>query len=99
MVIGKTNQLSCAANYLRGRKCIFCGSYATCRTSRRYVKCNHCHRQKSLKQLRREIAIIRGFFQTQPANRVAHELGLTYVTIMRVYRQLRETISDVAEAE
>lgn len=99
MVIGKTSQLSCAANFLRGRKCIFCGSYATCRTHRSYVKCNHCRRQKSLKQLRREIAIIRGFYQMQPAYRVAQELGIAYATVMRVYRQLRETISDTAEEE
>ena len=99
MVIGKTNQLSCAANFLRGRKCIFCGSFATCRTKRGYVKCNCCHRQKSLSQLRREIAIIRGFYQMQPANRIALELGVSYPTVTRVYRQLREIISDAAESE
>ncbi len=49
--------------------------------------------------MRREIAIIRGFFQMQPAYRVAHELGIAYATVMRVYRQLRERISDAAEAE
>ena len=99
MVIGKTSQLSCAANFLRGRKCIFCGSYATCRTQRSYVKCNDCRRQKSLPQLRREIAFIRGFYRMQPANRVAYELGITYPTVTRVYQQLRKTVSRVAETE
>ena len=49
--------------------------------------------------MQRELAILRGFYQMQPANRVAHELGITYPTVTRVYRRLREKISDVAEAE
>ena len=99
MVIGKTSNLSCAANFLRGRKCIFCGSYKTCRTRRGYVKCNHCQRQKSLSQLRREIAIICGFYQLQPAYRIANDLGVTYPTVSRVYHLLRKRLYHVAELE
>jgi transposase len=99
MVIGKTSHLSCAANFLRGRKCVFCGSFQTCRTHRGYVKCNRCHRQKSLRQLRREISVIRGFYQLQPAYRVASDLGVSYPTVSRVYQGLRTLLYHVAELE
>jgi transposase len=99
MVIGKTSHLGCAANFLRGRKCIFCGSYKTCHTSRDYVKCNVCQRQKSLPQLRREIAIIRGFYQLQPAHRVGQDLAVAYPTVSRVYQRLRNLLASIAELE
>jgi transposase len=52
-----------------------------------------------LKQLRREIAIITGFYQQQPAYRVANDLDVDYQTVTRVYQRLREAIYHVAELE
>jgi len=65
------------------------------------VRCRNktCGKQKSLKQLRREIAILTGFYQQQPAYRVATDLGLNYQAITRVYQRLREAIYHVAELE
>ena len=99
MVTRQKNVFNCAANFLRGRKCIFCGSFRVGRTHRGYVKCNQCKRQKSLKQLRREIAIITGFYQLQPAYRLATDIGTDYQTITRVYQRLREAIYHVTELE
>jgi transposase len=99
MGINKKNVFNCAANFLRGRKCVFCGSFRVCRTKRGYVKCGKCGRQKSVKQLRREIGIITGFYQTQPAYRLAADLGLDYQTITRVYQRMREAVYHVAELE
>jgi transposase len=93
------NVFNCAANFLRGRKCVFCGGFKVCKTRRGYVKCSQCKRQKSLRQLRREIAIITGFYQQQPAYRVASDLGVDYQTVTRVYQRLREAIYHVAELE
>ncbi len=70
-----------------------------CKTRRGYVKCYRCKRQKSRKQLRREITIITGFYQQQPAYRVASDLGVDYQTVSRVYHRLREAIYHVAELE
>jgi len=97
----KKNVFNCAANFLRGRKCIFCGSFQVCKTKRGYVKCGKksCEKQKSLKQLRREIAILTGFYQQQPAYRVASDLGVDYQTVTSVYQRLREAIYHVAELE
>ena len=53
----------CAANFLKGRKCISCGSFKVNKTARGYVKCRSCSVQKSLARLRREIAILVGFYQ------------------------------------
>lgn len=99
MVTGKTRHLSCAANFLRGRKCVFCGSFKTSKTRRGYVKCAKCSRQKSLKQLRREIAIITGFYQLQPAYRLTRDLGVDYQTVSRVYQRLRTMLYHLAELE
>ena len=99
MVMGQNSVFNCAANFLRGRKCVFCGSFKRCKTRRGYVKCYRCKHQKSLKQLRREVAVITGFYQLQPAYRVASDLRLDYQTVSRVYQRLRETIYHVAELE
>jgi transposase len=100
MAKGKSNVYGCAANYLRGKKCIFCGSFKTSRTARGYVRCRGtCGRQKSLKQLKREIAIISGFYAQQPAYRLCHDLDLSYEAVQRVYNTLREALYHVAELE
>ena len=97
----KKNVYNCAANFLRGKKCIFCGSFRVSKTSRGYVRCRlkSCGKQKSLKQLRREIAILTGFYQQQPAYRVATDLGIDYQSVTRVYQHLREAIYHVTELE
>ena len=101
MVTARNNVFNCAANFLRGRKCIFCGSFGVCKTRRGYVKCRHktCGKQKSLKRLRKEVGIITGFYQQQPAYRVASDLGIDYQVVTRVYQRLREAIYHVAELE
>ena len=92
MAIGKNSHFSCAANFLRGRKCIFCGSFKVLRTARGYVKCRGCGHSKSLSRLRREIAILQGFYQLQPAYRLAGDLGLDIKGVSRVYQRLREAL-------
>lgn len=97
----RKNIFNCAANFLRGRKCIFCGSFRASKTARGYVRCGKksCDKQKSLKQLRREIAILTGFCRQQPAYRVATDLGIDYQSVTRVYQRLREAICHVTELE
>jgi len=77
MVKRQTNVFSCAVNFERGRKCIFRGSFKLSKTKRGYVKCEKCFRQKSLKRLKKESAILKGFYLQQPAYRLSHDLALT----------------------
>ena len=81
MVTTQKNVFNCAANFLRGRKCVFCGSFKVCKTRRGYIRCRNksCGKQKSLKRLRREIGIVIGFYQQQPAYRVAQDLWKTEI--------------------
>lgn len=99
MVAGVSRVFGCAANIERGRKCSFCGSFKVNRTARGYVKCRKCKHAKSLKRLRKEIAIIKGFYQRAPAYRLASDLGMDVKVITRVYQRLRETIFHQAELE
>jgi transposase len=99
MVTGRSGHFSCAANFLRGRKCIFCGSFKVIRTRRGYVKCRHCGKSKSLSRLRREIEILKGFYQLQPAYRLAQDLGVDVKVISRVYQRLREALFHLTELE
>ena len=99
MVTGVFTVFSCSANFLNGRKCVFCGSFKTIKTGRGYVKCQKCGRQMSLLKLRREIAIIQGFYQRQPAYRLASDLGVDAKTITRVYQRLRSVLFHTAELE
>lgn len=97
---GRPNTVfSCAANFLRGRKCISCGSFKVNKTARGYVKCRQCGGQKSLARLRREIAILMGFYQQQPAYRLASDLQVDVKVVTRVYQRLREALYHVAELE
>ena len=52
-----------------------------------------------MQQLRREVAILTGFYQQQPAYRVATDLGVDYQAVTRVYQRLREALYHVAELE
>jgi len=76
MVIGRNAVFGCAANFLRGRKCVFCGSFKVIHTRRGYIKCRGCGKSKSMSRLRREISILQGFYQQQPAYRLAGEIEL-----------------------
>ena len=89
MVTRRKNVFGCAANFLRGKKCVWCGSFKVNKTTRGYVKCRLCHKQKSLKMIRTEIGIVTGFYQQQPAYRLANDLGMDYQTVTRVYQKLR----------
>jgi transposase len=99
MVAGQNRIFGCAANFLRGKKCVFCGSFKVNRTRRGYVKCRKCDKQKSLAKLRREIAILQGFYQQVPAYRLAHDLAVDAKVISRVYQKLRAAIFHVVELE
>jgi transposase len=93
------SKISYHDNFLSGKKCVFCGSFKVCRTKRGYIKCNKWKRQKGSHLLRRELKIIRGFYQQQPAYRLASDLGVNYQTVTRVYQKLREAIYHVSELE
>jgi transposase len=96
---GKWSVFSCAANFLRGRKCLYCGSFKVNKTARGYVKCRLCGKQKSLTRLRREIAILMGFYQQQPAYRLASDLAVDVKVVTRIYQRLREALYHTAELE
>jgi len=54
---------------------------------------------KRVKLLRRELKIIRWFYQQQPSYRLASDLSVNYQTVTRVYQKLREAIYHVSELE
>src|SRR3989344_5290591 len=99
MVTKRKNVFGCAANFFRGKQSVRCGSFKVNRTARGYVKCRWCHKQKSLKMIRAEIGIVTGFYQQQPAYRLANDLGTDYQTVTRVYQKLRLAIYHIAELE
>ena len=96
MVQGKTNSFGCAANFLRGRNYIGCGPFKVVRTARGDVKCQRYGHSKSLTRRRREIEIIKGFSQLQPAYRLAQDLG---VDLKVVNQHLREAVFHLSELE
>lgn len=99
MVTSRNNVFGCAANFLRGKKCVFCGSFKVNRTKRGYVKCRACGAQKSLTKIKREIAVVTGFYQQCPAYRLASDMGVDYQTVTRTYQSLRETLYHITELE
>lgn len=101
MATGGKSAFRCADSFLHGRKCVFCGSLKVARTARGYVKCGGagCGRSKSLARLKREIAILAGFYQLVPAYRLARDLGVDVKVVTRVYQRLRESLYRLTEIE
>lgn len=99
MVMRPVGVFACAANIERGRKCAYCGSFKVNRTARGYVKCRLCGRSKSLARLRKEVRIIKGFYQQLPAYRLANDLGVDVKVVSRIYQRLRAVIYHLAELE
>jgi hypothetical protein len=83
----------------RGRRISSCGSFDACWAKRGYIKCNKCQRQKGSKFLCRQLRVILGSDQQQPAYRLTNDLGLNYKTATRVYRRLQKTIHHVSGLE
>ncbi len=63
------------------------------------MKCGRCGKNKSLRRLRREIRILQGFYQLQPAYRLSQDLGLDVKVVTRIYHRLREALYHVTELE
>jgi transposase len=99
MVTHRINVFSCHANFLNGKKCVFCGSFKTSRTARGYIKCAKCDKQKSLKKLRFEISALQGFYRQQPAYRLATDLGCDIKSVTRIYQRIRTIIYHTCELE
>ena len=99
MVTGRETVFGCAANFLRGRKCIFCGSFNVNRMIRGYVRCGVCGKQKGLTRLKREIAILAGFVEPATGLSFSADLGVDVKVVTRVYQRLRIALSQVTELE
>lgn len=85
--------------FYTGRKCVFCASRKVCITSRRYVKCLSCKKQKSLKRLRFELEVLLAFIHQRPAYQVAIEYEISYQSVTRIFRTIRELLFHQCELE
>ena len=63
------------------------------------MKCSRCGKSKSLSRLRREIRILQGFYQRQPAYRLSQDLGVDTKVVTRVYHRMREALYHLTELE
>lgn len=86
-----------AANFLRGRKCIHCGSYKVYRLASRQVKCRICRRTYSPSKLKRDLDVLQYFALEASANRAARDLELNYRTVQKRYMALREKIAEYSD--
>ena len=99
MVMIQTAYQKCLTSFWLGRKCVFCGKRRGCFTGRGYVKCLKCGKQKSLKKLRKELAVLVAFVEQRPAYQIATEHGLHYATVSKIFRNIREIIFHQCELE
>ena len=70
-----------------------------CLTGWGRVKRLRCGRQKSLKKLRKKLAILLAFVEQRPAYQVAQEHGVSYPVVTRVFRTIRELLYHQCELE
>jgi transposase len=95
----KSKYEKCITRFWLGRVCIFCHSRKVCTTARRYVKCLSCTKQKSLRKLRYELAILLCFAEQRPASQVNIEYGITYKVVASIYRKMRYLLYHQCELE
>lgn len=99
MVTREKSSFSCAANFLRGRKCVFCRSFKVLHTGLGYIKCRRCGNSKSILREKREVTIFPGFYQLVLAYRLSQDLGVDGKAIACVYQRLREAVFHLTELE
>jgi len=99
MVMIQTGYQKRLTSFWLGRKCVFCGKRKVCLTARGRVKCLRCGKQKSLKKLRKELAILLAFVEQRPAYQVAIEHKVSYPVVTRVFRNVRELLYHQCELE
>ena len=75
------------------------GNAWICLTSRGYIKCFRCKKQKSLKRLRKELLVILCFVEQRPAYQVSLEYHLSYPTVTRIFRDIRFLLYHQCELE
>ena len=95
----KNNEQTRLTSFYLGRKCVFCHHRKMWKTKRRYVKCRFCKRQKGIQMLRRELKIIVGFYQQQPATQCALDVSVNYQAVTRVYVRIRNLLLHLCELE
>src|SRR3990167_2960748 len=95
----KRKDQTCLTSFYLGRKCIFCHHRKVWKTKRGYIKCRFCKRQKGLRILRRELMVIVGFYQQQPATQCALDLRVNYQAVTRIYQRIRNLLLHLCELE
>ena len=68
-------------------------------TSRGYIKCFRCKKQKSLKRLRKELLVILCFVEQRPAYQVSLEYHLSYPSSHQNFRDIRFLLYHQCELE
>lgn len=86
-----------AAQFLRGRKCIFCGTYKPYRLSDKRIKCRKCKAVYSTKKLKRDLDVLHYFCLELSAKKASEDLKLSYNTVTKRYMFFREKIADYSE--
>jgi transposase len=79
--------------YFLGRKCIFCNKYGLYKLADKRVKCKHCEKYYSLRNLKRDMQILYYFYLGISARKSAKELHLNYKLIHRKFMQFRKKIA------
>lgn len=87
-----------AAQYLRGRKCIYCDNYNPYKLSDGRIKCKKCKAIYSAKKLKRDIEILHYFCLELSAKRASKELGFSYNTVSRRYDFFRKQIAYASDS-
>src|SRR3989344_746962 len=95
----KTNYQKRLTSFWLGRKCVFCGKRQVYLTSRSYVKCSSCKKQKSRNRLRRELLVLLGFVEQRPAYQVSLDYGFSYPTVARIFHDIRVLLYHQCELE
>ncbi|MDY0327781.1 MAG: transposase [Arcobacteraceae bacterium] len=79
--------------------CIHCHHKIIYTLQNGYIKCAKCNKKYSLKKYNQTISIIQGFCEDYSANELATKLSLNYLTITKVYQNLRYKIASFCQSE
>jgi len=87
------------SKFLRGRKCVFCGSNKIYKLKDKRIKCGRCKKRYSLKKVRTDLEVLKYFILEISANKVAKILNLNYNTISQRYQKFREKIKEFLDED
>ena len=79
--------------------CVYCNHYILYKLNDGSLKCARCKRKISIKKIERKARILKGFLDELTPNEVSKKYSISYATVVKEFKNIREVIVRICEEE